>query len=516
MNVQPPTITDAWNSDDELVNLLTRAGLSRACRERLTVDEGYTTAAELSITVLKDLQAAVDNCNKLFGNLAAARRIYFPPNRIRRIKAIVVYFQRCITINQIPDIRLIDLNRINEFVLKYDAWTASSDDVDDIVKQKEIKFDSSKFKTFRDKLVTLLCAVRGARGITLEYVIRDNDAGRVPPVAIPVPDVDSNDIIAANATLHGPEFERDNSKVYTILRTILTGTKAWNVISKFANQRNGRKAFLTLKKHFQGSSYFDAMRSQANNLMTKTSYSGDRARYKWEDYVALHMEAHALYEETNEEVSESMKILNLKSGIRNDAGLENTIEAARTSATANSSFDNYVNFLTEGITSKRARAETFKNNHPRQVSTANSNQTNRGRGRGRSRRNGRGYFNGKSNGRPIKIDGTLLYPNKSYSREEFKNLTQNQRDALKKAHKNRNSTTANDEVTVASQLTNESFTSKFSDAIQSAVIMGVKRASESNNGTSDDTTTQSSSNSGHHNSGSTITNQFKRRRNGPE
>ena len=516
MNAQQPSITDAWNSDVELVNLLTRAGLSQKCRDRLTIDEGYTTAAELSMTVIKDLQTAVDNCNKLFGNLPQARRIYFPPNRIRRVKAIVAYFRRCTTINQIPDVRLIDLPKINEFVLKYDAWTASSDDVDDIVKQKEIKFDSTKFKTFRDKLVTLLCAVRGARGITMEYVIRDNDIGRQPPQETASPDVDSNDIIAANATLYGPEFERDNSKVYTILRTILTGTKAWNVISKFATQRDGRRAYLTLKKHFQGSSYFDAMRSQANNLMTKTFYSGDKARYKWEDYVALHMEAHALYEETNEEVSESMKILNLKSGIRNDAGLENTIEAARTSPNANLTFDNYVNFLTEGITSKRARAETFKNNHPRQVSNVNSNFTSRGRGRGRGKRGGRVHFNNRSTARPIRIEGTMLYPNKSYSREEFKNLTQNQRDALKKAHKSRNSNSTNDEATVASQLTTESFTTKFTDAIQEAVVMGVKRASEANNITSDESTNRSTNSSGRTSSENSITSQFKRRRGGSD
>ena len=50
-------------------------------------------------------------------------------------------------------------------------------------------------------------------------------------------------------------------------------------------------------------------------------------------------------------MSHSMKIMNLKSNIRDGAGLENIIEAARTSATTNTTFDNYVNFLTEGVTS---------------------------------------------------------------------------------------------------------------------------------------------------------------------
>ena len=110
----------------------------------------------------------------------------------------------------------------------------------------------------------------------MEYVGRDRNLGVQNPQEIAEPDVDSNEIIAAKATLYGPEFQRDNSKVYTILRTILTGTKGWNVISKYASRRDGRQAYLALKKHFQGSSYFDAMRSQANNLMTKTFYTGER------------------------------------------------------------------------------------------------------------------------------------------------------------------------------------------------------------------------------------------------
>ena len=94
------------------------------------------------------------------------------------------------------------------------------------------------------------------------------------------------------------------------------------------------------------------MRTQANALLTKTFYNGDKAKFKWENHVAIHLEAHALYEETGETMSHSMKIMNLKSNIRDNAGLKNTIEAVRTSATANATFDNYVNFLTECVTSK--------------------------------------------------------------------------------------------------------------------------------------------------------------------
>ena len=47
--------------------------------------------------------------------------------------------------------------------------------------------------------------------------------------------------------------------------------------------------------------------------------------------------------------------MNLKSGIRDNAGVENTIEAASKSPLTNSTLNNYVNFITAKITSKRDR-----------------------------------------------------------------------------------------------------------------------------------------------------------------
>lgn len=471
------SITDVFNDYNSMEALLTQIGLSRACRTRLMTEEGFETAADLVTTDLNDLQNAIEYVNKAFGNQTGAARIYFPPNRISRVKALAVYLKRCDTINAIPDIRLIDLTKIHEFVLKFPSWTGKSDETDDIVKNKDIKFEPTKFKSFRDNFKTLLCAIRGCRGITLEYIIRNGTYVRSPPEEIPEPDVDSNDIIAASATLHGPAFDHDNARVYTILRTILTGTTGWNIISKFAPRRDGRKAFTALKAHFQGNSYFDFMRSQASNLMTKTFYNGDKQKFKWEDFVAIHLEAHSLYEETGETLSETMKIMNLKANIRDGAGLENTIEAARTSPTANATFDNYVNFLTEGITSKRGRAETFKISHPRQV--ASVRQSYKRGGGDRNTRNGRNrYQTGgsklSSKGKPFQCEGKTLYPDKNYSNSEYNALSTGQKDSLKRAHRLRK-VYHNDDKTVASQLTTDSI-SQISDAI----IAGVQRAQNDN------------------------------------
>ena len=102
-----------------------------------------------------------------------------------------------------------------------------------------------------------------------------------------------------------------------------------------------------------------------------------------------------MYEETGETMSHSMKIMNLKSNIRDGTGLKNTMEAVRTSATAIVTFDNYVNFLTECVTNKCGQAETFRINHPRSVSSAEGSYK---KNNGRKKYNNGGKSKGGSQG----------------------------------------------------------------------------------------------------------------------
>ena len=214
------------------------------------------------------------------------------------------------------------------------------------------------------------------------------------------------------------------------------------------------------------------------------------------------MEAHSLYEETGETLSETMKIMNLKANIRDGAGLENTIEAARTSPAANVTFDSYVNFLTEGITSKRGQAETFQITHPRQVSATrqsfkrNTNNRNTRGGRNRGQNGGSKSFNKTE---PFQCEGKTLYPDKSYSNSEYNALTKGQKEALKQAHRSRKLSNANGKAN-ASQLTIDSITH-----ISDAVIAGVKRAQKDNDTGPHSTDSSSVTQS--------IASQFKKRRN---
>ena len=201
-------------------------------------------------------------------------------------------------------------------------------------------------------------------------------------------------------------------------------------------------------------------------MMTRTFYSGDRAKFTWEKFVDIHLEAHELFTQTGEPLSESMKILNLKNGIRDTAMMENTIEAARTSPSANATFVNYVNFLTEGISNKRSRAETFKQGTPRTVSSVDAQGGGRGRGFGRGR--GRSGDHGPA----IECEGKTLYIRKAYSQEEYNKLSHAQRDAIRVArlkHKeNRKNRDVNEIASTVCKSITESMNKAISDGIRNA------------------------------------------------
>ena len=468
-------ITQAFDDVDQFRQLLRRIQTPVANINRLFNEEGVNTARTLAETRVKDLELSMTNVNRLFGSQTqAARRIYFAPVRMQRIKALAVYFKRCLDANRIPDITIITLDDVTRFTHNMEIWTEKGGDVEDVIKQTKIEFSSAKFTKFREKLETLVSSICGCRGINLNYLIRDPSP--VPPPAAPVedqsPDVNSLEFMKENTTHAGPEFEKDNQDLFTLLRSYLTGTDGWNVISSYQRKKDGRAAYLALRSHYEGSSFHDLIKSKANIMMTKTFYRGDTTKFTWEKFVSIHLEAHRMFADVGEPLTESIKILHFKGGIRPEAGLESALDVARGLPNVNANFELFVNHITEGVANRRSRRDLFKSSpQQREVSAIHRNTRGRGRGRGRGGRNrnfrGRGRGRGRSNYQSrripnsISVEGKVLYPTKTYSPEEYVSLSNIQKDELRKAR-----TGGYDEPLSAS--------------ISAAITQGIKEAMSSN------------------------------------
>ena len=441
------TSTQAFESEIRLNELLRRLEFPVLNITRLMNAEGINTARVLAETKLEDLESSMKSVNSLFGSHAApARRIYFAPIRIRQLKALSAYFKRCISTYRIPDIRIINSDTVNQFVQNLEVWTESSGNIEDIIKQTNIKFETSKFTKFREKIEALVTSVKGLRGVSLDYLIRNIDQDPLPTDMIedPSPNINSLEFMRLNTTHFGPEYDKDNQDLYNLLRSYLTGTPGWNIISKYQRSKNGRDAYLALREHYEGSSFHDLKKSKANNMMLKTFYRGDTLKFKWQNFVDIHLEAHRLFYEAGEELSDTIKILNFKSGIRPEAGLESTIEVARATPAINKNFEKFVNHLTEGVANRRSREEMFRaSGNIREVAAYGRGfrgRGGRGRGRGRNqpfrgRGRGRAGYRKRPHNIPDKIivEGMELYPSKSYSSSEYQNLSYKQKSELRKA-----------------------------------------------------------------------------------
>ena len=58
-------------------------------------------------------------------------------------------------------------------------------------------------------------------------------------------------------------------------------------------------------------------------------------------YVAKHLEAHRIFEDMQEPLTESMKIMYFKKGIRSESGLESELTVVRGIANVNLNFDSF-------------------------------------------------------------------------------------------------------------------------------------------------------------------------------
>ena len=476
------TIADAFDDEDELRSLFRRLQFPVPNIDRLIREEGLSNSRILANTRVKDVETSMSTVNRLFGShQTAARRIYFAPVRMLRVKALAVFFKRCLDANRIPDIRIIDLNVASVLVRSLDIINDSGTGVDDVIKQSKIEFSATRFTKFRQKLDTIVSSIHGCRGISLDYLIRSGDPDQDPniPIEEASPDVYNPEFMKLNATHIGPEFQKDNNDLFTLIRHYLTGTDGWNVVSRYQRMKDGRGAYLALRSHYEGESFNDLLKSRANLMMSRTFYRGDTTKFTWEKYVSVHLEAHRMFFDAKEPLADTIKILNFKTGIRPEAGLESSIDAARAIPELKSNFEKYVNYLSEGVANRRSRKETFKSvNNQREV--ASYGRGGRGRGRGRGRGFGRGFgrsYNNRGRGRgrarfhsranvpqSINVDGKTLYPSKTYSPEEYNALTNNQKDELRRARAGYQS---------------DSYTAR---SISAAVSQGIREAFASNNG----------------------------------
>jgi hypothetical protein len=145
---------------------------------------------------------------------------------------------------------------------------------------------ASEYKLFEESLETYLGLLRGTGRIPLSYVIRHDEVA--DPSAIYESE---NEQRIALAPLVGPEFNRDNAKVYGIIKQLCLDGPGRAYILPFDRAQNGRGAFLALRDHYEQDSFRNKSKNEAYVTLQTLAYNGEKRGFTFEKFVQKHNES---------------------------------------------------------------------------------------------------------------------------------------------------------------------------------------------------------------------------------
>lgn len=171
----------------------------------------------------------------------------------------------------------------------------------------------------------------GVRELPLSYVIRDHDVNNYDD------DYSSReDRLIQCASLHGPEFEDDNQRVYSLLSDYVKDTTGKTVIEKFKLSKNGRNTLKELCLTMESPEYLGNLAVQAEKLLREVVYKGEKGTFGIKKYHQIMTQAFNMLDEAHDptlgrdtRLSESQKITKFMARIKENDCAKTCIEAER-------------------------------------------------------------------------------------------------------------------------------------------------------------------------------------------
>ena len=110
-------------------------------------------------------------------------------------------------------------------------------------------------------------------------------------------------------------FEIDNKQVWQEVKALVIDGFGWSYIKQFEQLSDGRGAVLALCQQCEGGSSLLTCKNQAYASLKGAAYHGPCKAYTYQQYVALHQDAHNELEDCNEAVPETKKVADFLAGI---------------------------------------------------------------------------------------------------------------------------------------------------------------------------------------------------------
>ena len=446
------TITERYSHGDHFANLLVELGMTNTQVARLQSD-GFTSmqilVSHYQSGGASNLEKYLRDLNKTFANSAAVLRVYYNPVIITRLCGCLNYFSLCVmSFHTIPDIDLVSqelARNLGSFWNKFKADKKIQDENDD-----DTNIDLPKLKgaaswiSFRDAFTHKLRDTSTSRGFSLAYLVdttvRPVTHGNSALLESDIIDLEEEDVFETKTIHFGSSYRGDNKKLWNMLEAALLNSDPYNMIAQFFRTKDGRKAWIALKSHYEGEDYVQQIREEAMSRLKTVHYRGETRNFKWENYVSAHIKAHKQLLDVGYNnghgLDDATKIQFLRSNIVPQADMHVSLAVAR--PYEKKPFQEYLTFLTTEVNATILRKKQVYGSE-RRVSSFKRNNNNRPQSnRGPNNRNNRRFF-GRLDLGPVlneTVDGKRI-ESRHYSSEDFGKLTRNQRGAVIHLNKER-------------------------------------------------------------------------------
>jgi hypothetical protein len=282
--------------------------------------------------------------------------------------------------------------------------------------------------TWQIAFTNKLSATMGAAKVPLAYVIR-TDIGANYEYE------DDEEVRMYQMPLTGENFKRDNKLVYAMLKAACIKTDAWTWIQDHDKSANGRKAWISLIGHYDGTGELNKRLERAKEEISRLHYKDEKV-FPFERYVTkLKENFFILSKDKDEELTGKQKVDVMMKGIKSS---DASIVAAKTDIYKDyrSDFSAATNFLSGLISNIHSAAQLDyssrqQSGKKRYISAVNTRDQRGGRGRfrrgGRSGERGVGRGDGRGRGRNsrarMQINGIdVSDPTRNFSSDEWERL----------------------------------------------------------------------------------------------
>jgi len=248
-----------------------------------------------------------DGIDKLFSRMDTAQ-VPYTAIQFSLIKSLHHYVRRMYTINMPINPILITLELLaNENQTVEETRSTSSTNKSNLTFPPSFK-DHSKWRTFRDLFINYLHSIKGSRNVSLAYIVRPDTIPQGTDPLDPLYTIE----------LHGPHYIQDRSEVYTILERCVIQGPGETYVKEHQSTRNGRIAFLELDRRFGGDAVTSTKIGNAWKTINSTKYNGKRKNFDFTTYKSVLDEAFRDLQESGLNQPDETKIYFLLNGIEND------------------------------------------------------------------------------------------------------------------------------------------------------------------------------------------------------